>query len=73
METYWGVLKDGSLRVFEKAPKRKYVVDSRVPGNMEGISHHTLTCGEKIRDFTSHCGYDRGPKLHRILKSMLAV
>jgi len=75
MATYWGTLKDGSLRIYEKAPKCKHVVEERVGRSREqhiDAINHKFTCGEVVREFISYCGYDRGPRKRSIIKKMLA-
>ena len=71
---YLGIYKDdGSLREFGKAPKSIHIVETTKTGNEVGVLHHHFerSDGKVARDFTSHCGYDRGPKLLRIIKTML--
>jgi len=72
MKTYYGLLKSGEIRQYEKKPKRKHLsMDSEYAD--DGVSVHILSCGEIIRKYVAHCGYDRGPKLDRLIKKMLTV
>ena len=76
MEIYWVKLKDGTLRYYEKAPKRNHVTEKIIEkgtGINVGMCVHQFTCGSVVRLFTSHCGYDRGKKKHGILKKMLSI
>ena len=70
---YYGLLKDGSLRQYENKPKRSHVEMTYLYGigvNTE-TSVNTLKCGENIHKMTCNCGYDRGPKLDRLMIKML--
>ena len=70
MKTYYGLLKTGDLRRYEKPPKREHLtMDSKYAN--DGVSVHILSYGEISREYVAHCGYDRGPRLDRLIKKML--
>ena len=69
--TYWGVLADGSLRIFERPPKRKYVIEVCSDVSV-GVTHHVFTCAGVSLELTAGCGYDRGPKRQAIIRKMLS-
>ena len=71
---YWGVLKDGTVRLFQSPPRaRKFVVELTEDVDFYGQDKwHFLTTNEgKACDFNSRCGFDRGPKFKHIIKSLL--
>ena len=70
-ETYYGMLKNGDLRQYEKPPKRKHVT-MKTYTKKPGATAHMLDCAGNLRTFIAHCGYDRGPKLDRIIRKMLS-
>jgi len=70
MKTYYGLLKSGEIRQYEKPPKRKHLVmDSEYAH--DGTSTHRLICEKNERTFTGHTGFDRGPRLDMLIKKML--
>jgi len=71
MKTYYGLLKSGEIRQYMKPPKRDHVAMDSEYGN-DGVSVHVLFCGEISRKYVAHTGYDRGPKLDRLIKKMLS-
>jgi len=71
METYYGLLKSGEIRQYEKPPKRKHLV-MKTYRNGDQDTAHILKCEEKCETFLAHCGYDRGPKLDRLIVRMLS-
>ena len=70
MKTYYGLLKSGALRQYEKPPKRDHVVMDSIC-TRDGTSTHVLRAGTAKRQFVAHCGYDRGPRLDRLVTKML--
>mgnify|MGYP006971795474 CR=1 FL=1 len=70
-ETYHGLLKSGEIRQYEKKPKRKHVCIKTYKKTDQDTAY-MLTCGENAQTFVAHCGYDRGPKLVKIIKRMLS-
>lgn len=68
---YYGMLKNGSLVQYAKAPKKRIHVAMKTFAKGPGKTVHVLDCGGKSKTFIAHCGYDRGPRLENIIKKML--
>jgi hypothetical protein len=78
MKTYWTQLKNGELRQSERIPKKVHVLEETLGTVIEkgctGLHHmFTTSDGNTFRDYTSFCGYDRGPKKFTIIKKMLTT
>ena len=70
MKTYYGLLKSGDLRRYEKPPKRLHVAMESMYSRQTSL--HMLVCGKIKKNVLAYCGYDRGPKLDRLIKKMLS-
>lgn len=75
---YWGVLKNGDVRMFVSKPKRAHVEE--VLKAIDSFGHHKLhildaygKTGKPLMkcDFESRCGYDRGVKFPNLIRKML--
>jgi len=75
---YWILFKSGRLEIRERQPKnRDYVTETseEVKGDFQHY-FHTLTLTHnglqtKQHQLHTYCGYDRGPKLEGLVRSLL--
>ena len=72
MKTYYGLLKSGEIRQYEKPPKGNHLT-MKTYRKSDQDTAHMLDCNGTLKTFMAHCGYDRGPRLDRIIKKMLTV
>jgi len=70
MKTYYGLLKSGELRQYENPPKREHLTMKSIYSGQN--SQHLLAFKKQKRLIHARSGYDRGPKLDRIIRKMLA-
>ena len=72
MKTYYGLLKSGEIRQYENPPKRKHLT---LKTDWMGVQDtaHMLECNGVHKTFMAHCGYDRGPRLDRLITKMLTA
>jgi len=75
---YWGVLKNGDVRIFDNKPKRAHVEETLEDIDSFGQhKFHVLNAYDKkgklliMCDFESRCGYDRSVRFPNLIKKML--
>ena len=73
-ETYYGLLKSGEIRQYEKKPKRNHVTvaTTSLENSLSHETFHVVTCDGETKTLNAHCGYDRGPRLDNIIRGMLS-
>lgn len=75
--SYWSMLKNGELRVYDKPLKQRHVIETieRIDDLFHSTKHvFTIKTNGRIGskcEMLGRCGYDRGPKRQHIIKSML--